>query len=308
MSSDCPDRICRTSNPRPARAFFYTNIIQMFQDKTILVTGATDGLGKAVALALAGQGARLLLHGRDPEKGQRVQEEIAKATGSDQLFYYNADLSSLAQVRQLSADIRRDHSQLHLLLNNAAVGGGPRGEKEAQYSADGFELRMAVNYLAPFLLTRNLLPLLRASAPAHIIEVASIGQSPIDFSDLQAEQRYDSYTAYARSKLAQIIGAFTWTEQLEGTGVTVNSLHPATLMNTNMVHQYFGRTTATVDEGVQTVLHVAEAAEYTSATGIYYNQLQPARANAQAYDPQARAQLLAWSLRSTDPFVLEPDH
>lgn len=262
--------------------------------QTVLVTGATDGLGRLVAQRAALRGATVILHGRNGEKGRRVAEEIKRATGNENLHYYNADLASLAEVRAFAARVRAGHTALHVLVNNAAVGGGPKGSRQRELSRDGLELRFAVNHLSHFLLTQELLPLLTKSAPARIVNVSSVGQSPLNLDDLQSEKRYDSFDAYAKSKLAQIMFGMELAGRLKDAGVTVNSLHPATLMDTNMVRTYFGRVAATVDEGADAVEYVAFSNETAGVTGAYFNQRTPSRANNQAYDAAARQKL--WTL------------
>jgi len=152
-------------------------------------------------------------------------------------------------------------------------------------------LTFAVNYLAPFLLTRLLLPLLRRSAPARIVNVASAGQSPIDFDDVMLERRYDGMRAYAQSKLAQIMFTFDLAEELEGTGVTVNSLHPASLMDTKMVFETFGSASSDVQEGAEATVYLAASPELEGVTGKYFDGQREARAEDQAYDPEARDRL-----------------
>lgn len=274
------------------------------QSKTVLITGATDGLGKLVAHRFAKRGTTLILHGRNEAKGQRLVEEIKAASGNVNLFYYNADFASLEEVKQLSETVLANHKALHLLINNAAIGGGPKGSQQRELSKDGHELRFAINYLSHFLLTENLLPLLKSSAPAKIIPISSIGQSPIDFNDLMMEKSYDSFTAYCRSKLAQIMHGFELAERLKNNNITVNSLHPATLMDTNMVHDFFGKVSATVDEGADVVEYVATADEVDDITGVYFNQKRPARTNSQAYDSEARKKLWQISGELTKAFVV----
>ena len=263
------------------------------QQQTVLVTGATDGLGRALARELAGRGATVLLHGRDQERLEETRREIEQATGNDRLDSHRADLSSLQQVRRLGREVAEQQARLDILVNNAGIAGeGPR-----ELSADGHELRFAVNYLAPFLLTHLLLPLLRRSAPARIVNVASVGQVPIDFDDVMLERGYDGLRAYRQSKLAQVMFTFELAERLRAAGepgVTVNALHPATLMDTKMALQTFGYAMSTIQDGVEATLRLAVAPELEGVSGRYFDRLREARANAQAYDRAARRRL--WSL------------
>jgi NAD(P)-dependent dehydrogenase (short-subunit alcohol dehydrogenase family) len=161
-------------------------------------------------------------------------------------------------------------------------------------SEDGVELTFAVNYLSHFLLTGLLMPLLRNSGPARIVNVASAGQSPIDFSDPMLERDYDAMRAYSQSKLAQIMFTFELAERERNAGVTVNALHPASLMGTKMVHEFFGYTMSTVEEGSEAVVRLAVSPEVEDITGTYFDGTSEARADRQAYDPQARERL--WTL------------
>jgi NAD(P)-dependent dehydrogenase (short-subunit alcohol dehydrogenase family) len=265
---------------------------QTLRNQVILVTGATDGLGKRVARDVAAQGGTVLLHGRSREKGEATLQEIREATGNQKLIYYNADFSSLDAVRQLSGEIQADQERLDVLINNAGVGAGLR-QSRREKSTDGYELRFAVNYLAPFLLTHRLLPLLRRSAPARIVNVASVGQQPIDFDNVMLEDGYDGLRAYRQSKLALVMFTFDLAEDLRKSGITVNSLHPATLMSTRMVLEtdYFGGPMSTVEEGAHAVEYLATSPDLGGVTGEYFDGKQPARANAQAYDKEARRRL-----------------
>jgi NAD(P)-dependent dehydrogenase (short-subunit alcohol dehydrogenase family) len=273
------------------------------RDPTVLVTGATDGLGRRVAGELAGAGATVLVHGRDRGRLQRTLEEIRDATGNERLRSYLADFSSLDEVRRLAEAVEGEEPRLDVLVNNAGIGAGARGDRERALSLDGFELRFQVNYLAGFLLTRLLLPLLRRSAPARIVNVASAGQSPLDFDDLMLERRYDGRRAYGQSKLAQVMFTFELAERLDPAEVTVNVLHPASLMNTKMVFESFGSAMTTVEEGAEATLRLALSPELDRVTGRYFDGLREALANAQAYDPDARRQL--WQ-RSEELTSLSP--
>lgn len=264
------------------------------QNKVILVTGATDGLGKLVARDLAAEGATVLVHGRSEERAETAVREIREETGNDELRHYLADFSSLEEVRRLADEIRSEHDRLDVLVNNAGIGAGKQGEMRRETSEDGYELRFAVNYLAPFLLTELLLPLLKDSTPSRIVNVASAGQSPIDFDDPMLERGYDGMRAYSQSKLAQIMFTFELAERLEGTGVTVNALHPASLMDTKMVSEWFGYTMSTVRQGAEAVERLTLSPELEGVTGHYFDGKREARSDPQAYDPEAKKKL--WDL------------
>ncbi len=276
--------------------------------KTALVTGSTDGLGRAVARALAAGGYRVLIHGRDAQRGEDLVREIAARGGSAR--FHPADFASLAQVRDLADGIRREHQALHLLINNAGIGTGEGGGRPAprRTSADGHELRFAVNYLAGYLLTRLLLPLLVRGAPARIVNVASAGQYPLDFDNLMLTRAYSGMRAYAQSKLAQIMLTFDLAAPLRESGVTVNCLHPATYMDTTMVRLAGVEPVSTVAQGAEAVMRLALAPQLEGRTGEYFDGLHPARANAQAYDTQARRRLAEVSARLTgmDPLPEAP--
>ena len=265
--------------------------------KTILITGSTDGVGRRVALKLAEAGAEVLAHGRSAEHGESLLEEMrAKGNGKGRL--YLADLSSLAEVRKLAHAIARDHPRLHVLVNNAGIGSaGRQGRRET--SPDGHELRFAVNYLAGFLLTRLLLPLLKASAPARIVNVASLGQQALDFEDIMLAHGYDGGRAYSQSKLAQVMFTLDLARELKGSGVSVTCLHPATYMDTTMVRQAGLSPMSSVEEGAEAILNLAVAPELEGRTGEFYDRKRLARANPQAYDEHARDRLRRLSLELT---------
>jgi NAD(P)-dependent dehydrogenase (short-subunit alcohol dehydrogenase family) len=257
------------------------------EQTTILVTGATDGLGRGVARDLAAGGATVLLHGRDPERLSDTRAEIAAATGSDRLRTYRADLASLAEVRRLADEILAAEPRLDVLVNNAGIGTNVPGGESRQESADGFELRFAVNYLSGYLLTRLLLDRLRETTPARIVNVSSAGQAAIDFDDVMLERDYSGWRAYCQSKLAQILFTFTLAEELAGTGVTATCLHPATFMPTKIVPS----PTSTLQEGVDATVRLAVAPELEGVSGRYFNGMREAEPDAQARDPEARRRL-----------------
>jgi NAD(P)-dependent dehydrogenase (short-subunit alcohol dehydrogenase family) len=263
---------------------------------TVLLTGATDGVGRCVAERLGATGAQVLVHGRNEARAGQVLDAIRRAGGSGQ--FYRADFSVLDEVRALAAAVQRDHPRLDVLVNNAGIGfGAPGGTREL--SGDGHELRFAVNYLAGFLLTRLLLPLLQASRPARIVNVASAGQETLDFADPMLARDYSGIRAYRRSKLAQVMFTFDLAEQLRAAGVTVNSLHPATFMDTAMVRSAGIAPASTVEEGAEAILRLVLDEHLAGTTGQYFDGLRPARAIAQAYDAAARERLSALSLKLT---------
>ena len=244
-------------------------MVRDLEEETILVTGATDGLGKRVASALAGRGGTVLLHGRGRDRLEATFEQIREQTGNEKLRCYLANPSSLGAVRGLAEHILSDEERLDVLVNNAGV--------ISPESEDGHELTFAVNYLSHFLLTSLLLPLLRASAPVRIVNVASAGQSPLDFGDPMFERGYDAMGAYTRSKLAQVAFTFESAGRLQGTGVTANALHPASLMDTKMVRGTFGYTMSTVEEGAEAVVRLAASPELEGVTGRYFDGMREAR-------------------------------
>jgi len=262
--------------------------------KTTLVTGATDGVGRVVAKALGKDGWRVLAHGRDRQRGGALVKEIEQAGGK--ATFLAADLASLAEVRRLAGEVRKATDRLELMINNAGIGtaGGER-----QTSADGHELRFAVNYLAGFLLTYELLPLIKASAPARIVNVSSAGQQAIDFSDVMLTRQYSGVAAYCQSKLAQILFTVDLAQELSGSGVIVNALHPSTYMNTTMVRRAGVSPTSKVETGAEAILQLAVSPAIEGKSGLYFNVMNEARANPQAYDAEARRKLRALSLELT---------
>jgi NAD(P)-dependent dehydrogenase (short-subunit alcohol dehydrogenase family) len=269
-------------------------------ERVALVTGATDGLGRGVAERLAAAGLTIHLHGRDPEKLERARAEIAAATGNERLRAHVADFASLAEVRGLAREVEASTETLSVLVSNAGIGSGKPELTTRQESRDGYELRFAVNYLAGFLLIMELLPLLRRSAPARIVEVASLGQAPIDFDDPQIERGYSGTRAYSQSKLAQIAFGFELAERLgPDAGVTVTSLHPSTYMPTKIVLEQHGESVDSLEEGVEATARLAIGEDVEGATGKFYDRRREARAEEQAYDPEARRRLWELSLELT---------
>ena len=267
-------------------------------ERTILVTGATDGLGRATARELASRGATVLLHGRDRDKLDAVLAQTREATGSERLRGYVADLASLDEVARLAGEVQDREPRLDVLINNAGVGGVARSE-----SRDGYELHFAVNHLAHFLLTMRLLDLLRRSRPARIVNVASGAQAPIDFDDVMFTRGYEPMEAYARSKLAQVMFTYELAQRLRAEGergVAVTALHPASLMDTKMVRRSFGRVLSSVEEGVEATVRLAVADDVEGLSGAYFEGLRPARPHRRARDRRARRRLWEVSERLAD--------
>lgn len=269
----------------------------MMKDKTVLISGSTDGVGRYVARRLAVDGARVLIHGRDATRARSLIDEIAKAGGAAPTFY-QADLSAMSGTRALAEAVKRDHQRLDVFVSNAGIGSQNNGPQR-QVSADGYELRFAVNYLSGFLLVHLLLPLLTSAVPSRIVNVASLGQHPIDFDDVMITRGYSGSRAYAQSKLSQIMFTIDLADELKDAGVTANALHPATYMNTTMVRAGGITPISTVEQGGAAILHLVEGDDVAGKSGLFFNGMNEARANPQAYDVDARKRLRELSLRLT---------
>jgi NAD(P)-dependent dehydrogenase (short-subunit alcohol dehydrogenase family) len=265
-------------------------------EQTILVTGATDGLGRALAGELAARGATVLVHGRDEAKGRDAIGEIRDRTGSDRLHWIRADLASLDEAYELAEEVARGSDRLDVLVNNAGIGTSEGGGRRME-SRDGHELRFAVNYLAGFLLTRLLVPLLERSAPARIVNVSSAGQAPIDFDDVMLERGYDGVQAYCQSKLAQVMLTFDLADELTASGVTATCLHPATYMPTKMVRESGVTPVSSLEQGLHATLRLVADPELDGVTGKYFNGTRESSPHPQANDPDARRRLRELSER-----------
>ena len=255
--------------------------------RIVLVTGSTDGLGREVALQLAAEGAHLIIHGRNAERGAEVVAAIEEE-GSGSARFYPADFASLREVQELADALHRDYDRLDLLVNNAGVGPGAPGH-ERVITPDGHELRFQVNYLAGYLLTRELLPLLEAGAPSRIVNVTSRNQQAVVFDDLRLDEGYAGRVAYGRSKLAQVLHVQDLALALADRGVGAFAVHPAPAMDTELVRETGGTPQSTVAQGVASVLQAIRTDTHPS--GTYFFELTPQRAHDQAYDPAARLQL-----------------
>ena len=257
-------------------------------DKTILITGSTDGIGKQAALELAELGARVILHGRNKSKVKQVLQELDQITGNDQVDFFIADLSSLQQTRTMSAEIRRKYSQLDVLINNAGV-----AMNKLEISEDGYEMTFAVNHLAVFAFTLFLLDLMTASAPSRIINVSSMAHSSsLNFENLAEPRHFDGWEVYCQSKLCNILFTYELAEKLQNMGVTVNCLHPG-VIDTKLLRVNFGGGSP-VTEGSRKLVYLATAPELATVTGKYFYDNRQSRSAEITYDAETRKKL--WNL------------
>ncbi|MGH3634897.1 SDR family NAD(P)-dependent oxidoreductase [Mycobacterium sp.] len=273
----------------------------MEKTRVALITGATSGLGRSVARALAERGMHVLVHGRDAERAQAVAGEIQAAGGN--VDTYLADLGSLEQARALAEQVSSNHPTIHLLINNAGLGPGRPPYRKRSLSVDGHELRFAVNYLAAALLARRLVPSLKNGGPARIVNVASAGQAPMDFADLRMDHHYTGIRAYYRSKFALVAFTFDLAAELANTGITVNCLHPASLMNTHMVRRAWVPPISSIATGVRAVMNLAVESTGADVTGRYFDGVHEAKAHRAAYDPTIQSNLRAVTNEILEPFL-----
>jgi NAD(P)-dependent dehydrogenase (short-subunit alcohol dehydrogenase family) len=274
------------------------------QGKVCLVTGSSSGMGLVTARELASMGARVVMLCRNRAKGEAVQARIKAESSNAQVDLIVADLSELSQVRRAAHAFTQNYTRLHVLINNA---GGMNAERKV--TSDGLEATFVTNYLAPFLLTQLLLDVLKASAPARIINVSApahkIGK--INFTDLQSEHRYNALTAYAQAKLAQIYFTYDLAERLKGTGVTVNALDPGHVVTNfnnsskgimhfiaELIYLFDGRSP---EKGAQTTLYLAISPEVESVSGKYFLNCKQIPSSRQSYDVAVRQRL--WSVSET---------
>jgi NAD(P)-dependent dehydrogenase (short-subunit alcohol dehydrogenase family) len=261
-----------------------------------LITGATNGIGKITAFELAKQdkNASVLIHGRNRVKLERTTEELKRRSGNTNIEFFLADFSSLNEVRKLATEILSVHDSINVLINNAGAGfAAPR------YGKDGTEMRLTVNYLAPFLFTRLLLPAIKKEAPSRIINVTSAGQSPIRFDDIMLEKNFDGVTAYTQSKLALVMFTIDLASQLQPENIQVNCIHPGTYLDTGMVREAGIQPMGTAQSGADALVYLSTSPDLKNSTGKYFNVRTEARAIAQAYDADARKKLNAIALTLT---------
>jgi NAD(P)-dependent dehydrogenase (short-subunit alcohol dehydrogenase family) len=256
------------------------------KDKNVLITGSTDGIGKQTALELARQGARVLVHGRSAARCQAAVNEIRTLSGNPAVEYVLADLSSLAQVRTLAGEVQQRLAHLDVLVNNAGV-----YCKERTLSEDGYEMTLAVNHLAHFLLTNLLLPHLKKAGEARIVTVSSIMHKVrnLDLNDLQGQAHYSGNGAYALSKLGNILMTYALADRLAGSGVTANCLHPGTVA-TKLLRYAFDIPGESIESGTATSVYLASSPEVYGVSGKYFVNCQPVESAEQSQDVELRRQ------------------
>jgi NAD(P)-dependent dehydrogenase (short-subunit alcohol dehydrogenase family) len=257
--------------------------------RTVLITGATDGLGYALAHRLAQQGAALILHGRRPDALERAADDVRRH--GVEVSTVLADFAELDQVRALADEVTADGTGFDVLVNNAGVGAGQPDTTTRATTVDGSELRFAVNYLAPALLMSRLLPAMQQRPGSRIVNVASAGQLPLDFDGIMLTHGYTGTRAYCQSKLALITLGFVLADRVPANRVTINSLHPGTYMPTKMVLESVGHSIDSLDTGVDATARLVRDPGLATTTGAYFNITHRHRANAQAYDSTARQRL-----------------
>ena len=259
------------------------------QGKTILVTGATDGIGQETALELAQMGAAVIVHGRDAGRGAKTVDSIRRQTGNDQLTFEQADFASLHRVEALAGRIIAQYHRLDGLINNAGVYMTAR-----ELTQDGFEMTFGVNHLAHFLLTNRLLELLKASSPARIVVLSSQMHlsGRLDFDDLQMTRDFSGRAAYSNSKLLNVMHSNELAARLDPALVTVNSLHPGGV-NTKMLATSTGRSGGGVSlaQGAETPIYLAASPEVAAVTGQYFERKKVVSHSPLADDPALRARL-----------------
>ena len=263
----------------------------------ILVTGATSGIGRVAARELAARGAQVILHGRDSERAEQTRRAIIERVPSASVDVVLADLASQAEVRRLAAEVRQRFPGLDVLVNNAGATFGRRLE-----TVDGLEMTLALNHLAPFLLTNLLLDLLRRNAPARVVTVASGAhqRSALDFDDLQNRRGYSGFRVYGQSKLCNLYFTYELARRLEGSGVTANALHPGFVATSfgrregglmGLLMPIAHRFAISPEEGARTIVYLAASPQVEGVSGKYFFQERPIASSAESYDAEAARRL-----------------
>jgi len=275
------------------------------KDKIVMITGANSGIGKAASLALANMGATVVMVARNKEKGEAAKAEIIRETGNSSVDLLLADLSSLDSVRQLATEFQKKYPKLHVLINNAGLFNQGR-----HVTTDGYENTFATNYLAAFLLTNLQLEQLKASAPSRVINVSSVGhyKGHINFDDLNLEKEYGGWKAYGQSKLALVLFTHELAKKLQGTGVTVNALHPGTVA-TNIWTRPFGPAgfitalpklfMASPEKGAETIVYLASSSDAQSLSGEYLEKSKVKKSSEESYDEEIAQRLWDVSAKLT---------
>jgi len=269
--------------------FLLNQVYGIMAEPLILVTGSTDGIGKATAAGLASGGAEVILHGRNEKKGKKVQRELTQTAGGGRPDLIIADYSRPDQIRRMATDLISRYSRLDVLVNDAGT-----YQKSRHVTEDGIEMTFDVNYLGPFLLTHLLLPLLRKSSAARIVTVASSAHEDvdrIDWDNLPGEPAYDAWGAYSLSKFADVTFTYTLARNLEGTGITANCLHPG-VVDTKLSHAAApGISTITPEEGAQTSIWLARSPDVAGVSGRYFDNRRQIRSSDLSYDRDVQERL-----------------
>ncbi|XP_063044635.1 retinol dehydrogenase 12-like isoform X2 [Engraulis encrasicolus] len=279
--------------------------------KTVLITGANTGLGKETAVDLASRGARVILACRDMGRGGRAAEEIRKRSGNGNVLLKQLDLASLESVRRLATDVLATEERLDILINNAGIMMCPKWQTE-----DGFEMQFGVNHLGHFLLTNRLLPILKKSTPSRVVNVSSLAheKGKIHFDDINLDKDYEPMRSYQQSKLANVLFSRELAKRLEGSGVTVYSLHPGVIRTElgrylseslglvqrllfSVVFRLLSPILKNTKQGAQTTIHCAVEESIANTSGLYYSDCAPKQPAPQACDDEAAKRL--WDLSSS---------
>ncbi len=259
--------------------------------KTILITGATDGIGKQTALVLAEMGHEIILHGRNEVRGKDVLNFLQRQTKNENLHYVNADFTEFSEIDKLVENLKANFNKIDVLINNAGV-----FENHKVILPNGFERTFMVNHLAPFSLTLQLLGLIRNSGAGRIVNVSSMAQAgTMDFDNLNGEKYFDGYNAYALSKLENVLFTYKLARELRNTGIKVNALHPG-VISTKLLHAGWGSGGASLDEGSKTSVFIATSESIKDKTGLYFVNSQERRSSAISYDKKIQDRLWEISL------------